>query len=280
MIKEKAYAKINLFLNVIEKRVDGFHDLEMVMASIDFFDTLSFKLLDKKEIIIDSSVQITKNPKDNLVYKVVEFIQREFEVEKGVHITIDKKIPISAGLAGGSADAAAALRGVNKLWKLELSLDDLAKFGIQFGSDIPFCIYNKLCVARGRGEELLFLDKKINLPILLINPNERISTKEVFSRVKADQLVYKKIGDMTAGIYNKNVDLISRELFNSLEPIAFELEPKVKEIKHQIRDLGIEGVLMSGSGATVFAISQHKKKLKAIGEVFNEYYFKKLTKIR
>ena len=272
--------KINLFLNVTAKRIDGFHDLEMVMAAIDLFDVLSFKRLKTKKIIVKSNVQITKNVEDNLVYKIAKGLQDDFNVDFGVEISIKKNIPIAAGLAGGSADGAATLRGLNKLWKLELSLDDLSAIGKNYGSDIPFCIYNKLCIARGRGEEIVFLDKKLRLPVLLINPNVRIATSEVFSKVKKEELVVRKITNMTSGIYNGNLDIIENELFNSLEKYAFEIEPNILDIKNQIRELGVKGVLMSGSGATIFAISKDKKKLNQISEVFNDLYFKKLTKIR
>lgn len=280
MVKEKAYAKINLFLNVVNKRFDGYHDLEMVMASIDLFDVLTFKPLDTPDITITSDVEITKAIEDNLVYKIASYLQQEYHIKTGVEINIKKHIPIAAGLAGGSADAAATFRGLNKLWKLGLSLDELAAMGLSFGSDIPFCIYNKLCVAKGRGEELVFFDIKLNFPIVLINPNIRISTKEVFSKVQHEQMVEHKISDMTSGIYNRNLLLVARELHNSLEEIAFQMEPRIEEIKNQMVNWGLEGVLMSGSGATVFGISADRKKLKNVYEIFNDQYFKLLTKIR
>ena len=257
MIKEKAYAKINLFLNVVSKRFDGYHDLEMVMASLELHDLLTFKNNLQGKIIITSDSEITKNQEDNIVYKVAIFLQEEFQVSEGAEIHIIKNIPIAAGLAGGSADAAAAFRGLNKLWKLKLSLDDIAKLGINFGADIPFCVYNKLCIARGKGEELLFLKKKIKVPVLLVNPNVKISTKEVFSKVNSEELVEVKISDMSSAIYNKNYELMARELHNSLEKIAFEMEPKIKEIKFKMIDLGLDGALMSGSGSTVFGISKN-----------------------
>jgi len=280
MIKEKAYAKINLFLNVINKRFDGYHDLEMVMASIDLHDTLTFKKDESCNITITSDIVITDDPVENIVHKVAVFLQEEFQVNKGAIIHINKKIPIAAGLAGGSADAAAAFRGLNKLWKLKLSLDDMAKLGINFGADIPFCIYNKLCIAKGKGEELLFLSNKIKSPVLLINPNIRISTKEVFSKVKDQDLVDVKISDMSSAMLQKNYDLMVRELHNSLEKIVFEMEPKIREIKHNMIDLGLDGALMSGSGATVFGISRNKNKLRYVMETSKDEYYKIITKIR
>lgn len=280
MIKEKAYAKVNLFLNVINKREDGYHDLEMVMASVDLFDVLTFELLREKNIIIESNVEITKDIEDNLVYKIAKSLQEDFNINYGVKIVINKSIPIAAGLAGGSADGAATLRGLNKLWKLDMSLDELSKIGFMFGADIPFCIYNKLCVAKGRGEELFFLNKGLHLPILLINPNIEVSTKEVFTKLKKEDIGIRKISDMTAGIYNKNYDLIERELYNSLEKSSFKIQPKIEQIKNEIIGLGFKGVLMSGSGATIFVISKDKGKLKTIIDNIDKDYFTKLTKIR
>jgi len=280
MIKEKAYAKVNLFLNVVNKRFDGYHDLEMVMASIDLYDLLTFKKDNTGKISITSDVEITSNVEDNIVYKIAIFLQEDFQVNEGVNIHIKKNIPIAAGLAGGSADAAATFRGLNKLWKLRLSLEDMAKLSINFGADIPFCIYNKLAIARGKGEELVFMNKKINIPVLLVNPNSKISTKEVFNKVKDEDLKDVKISDMSSAIYNRNYELMARELHNSLEKIAFEMEPKIKEIKHQMIDLGLDGALMSGSGATVFGISRSKEKLLYVNNIMREEYYKVITKIR
>lgn len=280
MIKEKAYAKINLFLNVVSKRFDGYHDLEMVMAAIDLFDVLTFKENSTGEIIVASDVEITKDYKDNIVYKIAKFLKEEFNVKTGVIIDIKKKIPIAAGLAGGSADGAAAFRGLNKLWKLKLSLDEMAELSSNFGADIPFCVYNKLCIARGKGEELVFLKNKLKTPILLVNPGVKISTKKVFSKVKEEEIKEKKITGMTSAIYNKNHELMARELHNSLEAIAFEMEPEIRVIKNQMIDLGLDGALMSGSGASVFGISRSKAKLKYVYEIMKDDYFKLITKIR
>lgn len=279
MIKEKAYAKINLFLNVVNKRFDGYHDLEMVMAPIEFFDVLSFKKKKSKEITITSNVPITKQ-EDNIVYIIASYLQATYNIQKGVQIQIDKHIPMGAGLGGGSADGAATLRGLNKLWKLKLSMDELATIGLKFGSDIPFCIYNKLAIAKGRGENLVFLENSLNIPVLLVNPNIHVSTKEVFSHVKEENLVEHKISNMTNAIYNNNIRLIIRELHNSLEQITFSLEPEVESVKKQLLQWGLEGALMSGSGATVFGLCTSKSKLKEVARIFGDSHFVLLTKIR
>lgn len=279
MIKEKAHAKINLFLNVVNKRFDGYHDLEMVMAPIDLHDILTFKKDNSGKITVTSDIEITKNIEDNIVYKIAIFLQEDFQISEGVEIHIKKNIPIAAGLAGGSADAAATFRALNKLWKLRLSLEDMAKLAINFGADIPFCIYSKLSIAGGKGEELLFINKKLKTKVLLVNPNVKISTKEVFSKVNKEDLERVKITNMSSAIYNKNYEIMVRELHNSLEKIAFEMEPKIKDIKHQMIDSGLDGALMTGSGATVFGLSKNKEKLHYVYDIINDNYFKKITKI-
>ena len=167
---------------------------------------------------------LTKNIEDNIVYKIAIFLQEDFQISEGVTIHIKKNIPIAAGLAGGSADAAATFRGLNKLWKLRLSLDDMAKLAINYGADIPFCIYSKLSIARGKGEDLLFISKKLKTKVLLVNPNVRISTKDVFNKINEKDLHHVKITNMSSAIYNKNYEIMVRELHNSLEKIAFEME--------------------------------------------------------
>jgi len=280
MVKEKAYAKINLFLNVMKKRIDGFHDLEMVMASLDFYDILTFKNNKSKDIVIISDVEVSKKLEDNTIYKIAKFLKEEFKIDKGVTINLTKNIPISAGLGGGSADAAATFRGLNKLWKLELSFKEMASLSSDFGSDIPFCIYNKLAIARGKGEDLGFIDNKIKANVILINPNIEISTKEVFEKVDISKIQNHKISGMTSAIYNKNYKLLFTELHNSLEQITFEIEPKIREIKNKLIDLGLDGALMSGSGATVFGLSRSKSKVKEVIESIEDNYFKILTTIR
>lgn len=280
MIKEKAYAKINLFLNVVGKRVDGYHDLEMVMASLELHDILTFTQNDENEVNITSNKRITDRKEDNVVYKVAMYLKEEFEIEKGVNIILQKNIPIAAGLAGGSADAAATIRALNKMWKLKLKKEEMAQIGEKFGADIPFCIYNKLCIAKGKGEELFFLKQKLNFPVLLINPKVKMSTKEVFNKVLGSEITNRKISDMSSGIYNKNIDLIIRELHNSLESVAFKIEPKIQHLKNDLIDKGLKGTLMSGSGATVFSICRDKQKLKTVFETFGNDFTKILTKIR
>lgn len=279
-MKEKAYAKINLFLDVVGKRLDNYHNLEMIMAPINVYDELCFKKTQEASIKIKSTRKITEKTEDNLVYKVAKYIIDKHSIDGGLEIEIKKDIPIAAGLAGGSADAAATLRGLNRLFKLKYSKKDLADIGEKFGSDIPHCVYNKLCIARGKGEEIVFLNKKINMPVLIVCPDIEVSTKAVFETVKMDQVEHKKITTMSNAIYNQNKALISQSLYNALEPFSFSLFEEIKTLKDEISTMGVDGVLMSGTGPTIFVLDKNKEKLQEIKDKYQGKYYVELTKIK
>ena len=217
--------------------------------------------------------------KDNIVYKIASFLKEEFDIHQGVTIKIEKNIPIAAGLAGGSADAAATLRGLNKLWKLNMTLDDMAKLGLEFGSDIPFCVYNKTALAKGRGEKLTFLNVKNKFHVLLVNPNVEVSTGKVFQALKEEDYTEKNIFLMEEALVSKDITEITREMFNILEVVTFKMIPKLRGIKNCLIDLGLDSTLMSGSGATIFSLEKDKKKLKALIPQIKEEYFTILTKL-
>ncbi len=278
-MKEKAYAKVNLFLDVVGKRLDNYHNLETIMAPLALHDVLTFTVLEERKIELVTNVHVTDTPEDNLVYKIAAYFLENFNIEKGVKIDLEKRIPVAAGLAGGSADAAATLRGLNKLFKLKLSMEDLAKIGESFGADIPFCVHNKLCIARGKGESLVFLNKKINMPILLVTPNIRVSTKEIFSLVKIPELEHEKITKMSNAIYNCNKPLLMQSLFNALEPISFKKFPEIKHLKEDILKEGHTATLMSGTGPTVFVLSDSKQDLETLQAKYASEHQVNLTKI-
>lgn len=280
MIKEKAYAKINLFLSVVGKRLDGFHDLEMVMAPLKIHDTLKFKKTTEPEIKIVSSTDLGIKLEENIIYKVAKSLQDEFHVQEGVTIYLDKIIPLGGGLGGGSADAAATFRGLNKLWKLNLTLEDMTKLGEEFGSDIPFCIYNKLALVKGKGEKLTFFNTKLKMNVLLVYPKINVSTQKVFTNYDLEKHSGKSITDFTLGIHHNNYEKIRQELFNSLEQVTFEMYPEIKEVKHHMINNGITASLMSGSGATVFGLSRDKKKLAKYNDALNKRYITFLTKVK
>ncbi len=279
-MKEKAYAKVNLYLDVLRKRKDRFHDLETIMAPLELHDLLTFKKLQEATIEITTSKKITDDVKDNLVYKVADYMIKTFEINGGVSIHIEKNIPISAGLAGGSADAAATLRGINKLFKLKLSKEKLAEIGETFGADIPFCVHNKMCIARGKGEQLMFLNRRVNWPVMIVVPAIEVSTKKVFDAVSMNDIVHTRITSMSNAIYNKNYDLMVRELHNALEPFTFQLLPKVQELKKLIEHEDIEGALMSGTGPAMMVFQQNKKIMLNLSDRFSRGNSVFITKIK
>ena len=280
MIKEKAYAKINLFLDILGKRDDDYHELETVMAPIELHDTLTFEKTSSKEIEIISSTFITERTEDNLVYKAANYMKDKYTLDSGIRITIDKQIPIASGLAGGSADAAATLRGINRLFKLDLSIEELSKIGEEFGSDVPYCVHNTLCIARGKGEQLFFLKNRFKCPVMVIIPDKEVSTKAVYQSVDMNEVENRKITSMSNAIYNKNYQLMVRELYNALEPFTFKLFPEVKALKETLLSYSFDGVLMSGSGPAIFVFHKSKKELLEVQTLFTDKNRVIMTKIK
>ncbi len=277
-VKERAFAKINLYLDILGKRPDNYHDLEMVMVGVKLHDTLVFSKCEDQKIDLTTSIKITDKPEDNLVYEVVEFMMKEYDIKEGVNIHLEKRIPIAAGLAGGSADAAAAFRAMNKLFKLKLSNEQLARLAEPFGADIPFCIYNKPCIARGKGEQLFFLDRKLKLPVLLVTPDIEVPTKKVYQQVDVSKVPNVKITSMTNAIYNKNYELFTQKAHNALEQFAFKIYPEIKTLKDNLKAYKPDLVLMSGSGPTMMVFDSDKKLLEKIATDNQESYQVNLTK--
>ena len=280
MIKEKAYAKINLFLNVLNKRLDGYHEMEMVMTPLRLHDVLKFEKIKEDKIEIISNKNITKNYKDNLMFKVATFIKSEFNITEGIRIHIDKNIPIGGGLAGGSADAAATIRGINRLFKLGMNLEKMAELGVGFGADVPFCVYNKLAIVKGIGEKLTFINTKLKAHVLLVNPHVPVLTKNVFDNLDPKEFSQKNYAVMVEALKNKDLDTVINNLYNFMEPTTFKLEPKVKDLKDELQELGTKGVLMSGSGSTVFVLCRKRKQLEKTVFLLNKGYYSILTKTK
>ncbi len=259
MIVEKAYAKINLVLNTLYKREDGYHEVEMLMTTLELHDIITIKKSD--EIKVTTNKFFLPNNSNNLAYKAAEILKETYNIKEGAYIHIEKNIPVSAGLAGGSADAAATLRALNKLWNINVSLDVLADIGAKIGSDVPFCIYNKTAIATGRGEILNFISSPPNIKILLVKPKIGVSTKEIYDNLNLDKITNHNIQKMISAIENSDIDKIQENLYNSLESVTLELYPEVKEIKDNLIKYGAKGVLMSGSGPTVYAMFIREKNL-------------------
>ena len=264
-IWEKAPAKINLTLDVIGKRKDGYHEVEMVMVMIDLADRLSFENIDGDKIVLTSNSGIIPNDERNLVYKAAKLIKDRFNIKTGVKIFLEKNIPIAAGLAGGSSDAAATLRGLNRLWSLQISEEELMKLGEEIGSDVPFCVTGGTALVKGRGEKVIKLNSLPPGWVILAKLPLSVSTAEIYRNLDWEEINDQpNTNEMIKAIDERNFSQITSNLKNVLEEVTFSLYPTVKHLKSQMKQFGGEGVLMSGSGPTVFAITNKKSKVTRI----------------
>ncbi|MCA0758319.1 4-(cytidine 5'-diphospho)-2-C-methyl-D-erythritol kinase [Paenibacillus sp. N4] len=264
-IYEKAPAKINLLLDVLRKREDGYHEVEMIMTMVDLADRLEMEELPRDTIIISSQVGYIPLDEKNLAFQAARLIKERYDVKQGVYIHLDKKIPVAAGLAGGSSDAAAALRGLNRLWKLEIPEDELCRLGAELGSDVPFCVTGGTAIARGRGEVLEHISNPPQCWVVLAKPPINVSTADVYGRFRVNDLKeHPSISRMADALERGSFPDICDGLGNVLERVTLELYPEVMQLKESMIRLGADGVLMSGSGPTVFGLVSKEAKLPRI----------------
>ncbi|MGX1433761.1 4-diphosphocytidyl-2-C-methyl-D-erythritol kinase [Cytobacillus horneckiae] len=260
----KAPAKINLSLDVLGKRDDGYHEVEMIMTTIDLADRLELTLLETNEIKIVSHNRFVPDDHRNLAYQAAVLLKERFNVNKGVSIAIEKVIPVAAGLAGGSSDAAAALRGLNKLWGLGLTLDELAEIGAEIGSDVSFCVYGGTALATGRGEMIQPLPAPPTCWVILAKPFIGVSTADVYRKLNLNGLKHPNTKEMIQAIHTSDYGLVCRHLANVLEDVTLKMHPEVNQIKEQMKRFGADAVLMSGSGPTVFGLVHHDSRMHRI----------------
>lgn len=257
----KAPAKINLSLDVLHKRLDGYHEVEMIMTTIDLADWIELTYLEEDKIKIHSQNRFVPDDQRNLAFQAAKLLKEKFHIKAGVQIAIEKMIPVAAGLAGGSSDAAATLRGLNKLWKLGLSLDELAELGAQIGSDVSFCVYGGTALARGRGERILQLPAPPSCWVILAKPLIGVSTADVYGRLNLNRITHPNTEAMIESIRQNNFAGVCQHVGNVLEDVTLKLYPEVAQIKDQMHRFGADAVLMSGSGPTVFALVQHDSRM-------------------
>lgn len=260
----KAPAKINLSLDVLHKREDGYHEVEMIMTTIDLADRLELTLLAQDEIKIISHNRFVPDDQRNLAYQAALLLKERYHVKSGVEIAIEKTIPVAAGLAGGSSDAAAVLRGLNKLWKLGLSVDQLATIGAEIGSDVSFCVYGGTALATGRGEIIKKLPAAPTCWVVLAKPFIGVSTADVYRRLNLNGIHHPKTKEMIQAIEKGDYEGVCGHVGNVLEEVTFSLHPEVAQIKEQMKRFGADAVLMSGSGPTVFGLVHHDSRMQRI----------------
>lgn len=254
-ISLKALAKINLGLDVVRRREDGYHEVRMVMQTINLYDRLD--IVKKKEpgISIKTNISFLPVNENNLIYKAGKLLMDEFGISEGVSVKLNKRIPIAAGMAGGSTDAAAMMYGINKLFDLGLSRKALMERGVKIGADVPYCIMRGTALAEGIGEELTQLSPMVRCPILIAKPSISVSTKFVYQNLKLDEnTVHPDIDKLVEDIKKKDLGKIASDMGNVLETVTIPNYPVIAEIKERMLQSGAVNSMMSGSGPTVFGI--------------------------
>jgi 4-diphosphocytidyl-2-C-methyl-D-erythritol kinase len=250
----KAPAKINFALDVLSKRPDGYHDVAMIMQTIALYDTISVRSGFEGIKLTSDSYKIP-NDETNIAYKAAHYLSTKYNVKRGAHIHIEKRIPVAAGLAGGSTDAAAVLKLLNKVWDLRLSKTELMDAGKKLGADVPFCIQGGTCLAEGLGEKLTVIKSIPDCYILLAKPNVGVSTKEVYQSLKLNDINERpNLSVMLQAIEKQNLKEICNSMGNVLETVTTKIHPIIVELKQKLIEYGAIGSLMSGSGPTVFGI--------------------------
>lgn len=253
----KAYGKINLGLDVIRKREDGYHDVRMVMQTVGIYDRIDLFYREEPGITVETNLYYLPNNENNLVYKAAKLLMDEFQVRDGVHIRLKKYIPVAAGMAGGSSDAAAVLTGINKMFDLGLNKSQLMERGVKIGADVPYCIMRGTALSEGVGEIITRLPPLPQCQILIAKPGISVSTKFVYESLRANELrpeQHPDIDGMVEAIRKKDMYAIAAKLGNVLELVTEKEYPVIGEIKTVMKQLGALNALMSGSGPTVFGI--------------------------
>lgn len=254
-ISLKALAKINLGLDVVRRREDGYHEVRMIMQTIQLYDRLDIKRTQEPGIQIQTNLSFLPVNENNLIYKAAKLLMDEFSITDGVSVKLDKRIPVAAGMAGGSTDAAAMLIGVNRLFSLGLTKRQLMERGVQIGADVPYCIMRGTALAEGIGEALSPLPPMVKCPVLIAKPSISVSTKFVYQNLKLDDTtIHPDIDRLIDDIKAKNLHDIAAHMGNVLETVTIQNYPVIDEIKKHMLSNGAVGAMMSGSGPTVFGL--------------------------
>ena len=273
-IELKSRAKINLSIDVLGKRVDGYHLVEMIMQTIDLYDIIKIEELETEEIIIKSNTSDIPLNENNIVYKAAELIRDNFNIKRGIEIFIEKNIPIAAGMAGGSSNAAAILVGLNKLWNLNLSEKELKELGFKLGADVPFCIEGKAALAEGVGEELTYIKGlPDDISILVCKPELFVSTKEVYGGLDLKNIKNRPDNQyLIKGLENNEIELLSKNMVNVLETVTSKKHTEISDIEKIMNENKALGSMMSGSGPTVFGLYKNEEDaLKGKKELLKKY---------
>lgn len=270
-IQLKALAKINLGLDVLRRREDGYHEVKMIMQTIGLHDDLEIRKTKTPGIQVKTNLYYLPTNENNLVYKAAKLLMDEFQIQDGVSIQLKKRIPVAAGMAGGSSDGAAVLWGINQMYGLGLSMQALMERGVRLGADVPYCIQRGTALAEGIGEKLSVLPPMPKCTILIAKPGISVSTKFVYENLHANDLKpeqHPDVDSMIEAMRQKDLGLLCSRMGNVLETVTIPAYPVINEIKRTMMDNGAIGSMMSGSGPTVFGIFDYpaaaKQAVKAV----------------
>ena len=267
----RAMAKINLGLDVIRKREDGYHEVRMIMQTVRMYDTLEIRKKQAPGISLRSNLPYVPSDERNLVYKAAKILMDEFHVEEGLSMKLTKSSPVAAGMAGGSSDAAAAFVGVNRLFRLGLSQEELMKRAVQVGADVPYCVMRGTALAEGIGEKLTPLPPMPECYVLIGKPGINVSTKTAYENLRLDAIQRRPdIDGMIAAIRNQDLRSITEKMENVFEPGIMEKYPVISEIEKFMEERGALKAMMSGSGPTVFGIFEDREKMFAASEALKK----------
>ncbi len=261
-IRLKARAKINLGLDVIGRRENGYHDVRMVMQTIGLYDRLIMTKIKEDDIRIRTNIGFLPVNENNLIYKAATLMKNRYGLSGGVEVDLNKFIPVAAGMAGGSSDAASTLFGMSKLYDLNIPARELMKIGVEIGADVPYCIMRGTALAEGIGEKLTRLPNMPDCNILIAKPAVNVSTRTVYESLDSTEIInHPDIDGIIEAIKAANVELMASRMGNVLESVTIPLYPVIDSIKKDMMDCGAINAMMSGSGPTVFGIFRDEESM-------------------
>lgn len=251
----KAMAKVNLGLDVLRRRQDGYHEVRMIMQSVDLYDVLTFEKTEAAGIVIRTNKKNIPTDQRNLIYKAADLLMRKYSITDGLCVTLEKRIPMAAGMAGGSTDAAAVFVAMNELFSLHMTQESMCELAVTIGADVPYCIVGGTVLAEGIGEKLTKLADAPACTLLIAKPSVGVSTKYVYENLHADKLrQHPDIDGMLTAICEDDLDGVAKRLGNVLETVTVKAYPVIEKLKSWMMEHGAVNALMSGSGPTVFGI--------------------------
>ena len=275
----RAYAKINLGLNVKGDLPNGYHDLEMIMVPLNFYDEIKIEVAKEMSFTCNQDY-VGMNP-NNTIFVAIEYLRKQYGFKENFKISLNKQIPTRAGLAGGSSDGAAVIKAVNKLLRLNMNEEELRQAALAVGSDVYFCLVNKPSLVKGTGDIVQPFDCKCDFGILLVKPRSGVSTKESFTNLNLETCDHPDIATMQKLLEQDDYESFVQSLGNSLEEPSFKLNKSIYKVKKQLLKLGFDNALMSGSGSTVFAISRDEELLKRAQIImYKRGYFARIARIQ